>query len=1077
MRLLYILRGSPASGKSTWIKENHLESYTLAADSIRLLYEAPVLNNMGNFCITQKNDTEVWALLMKLLEKRMSNGEFVIVDATHYKSTLINKYKNLVEKYRYRVNIVDFIDVPVEELLKRNAQREEYKRVPEETIKKMNAVFEQDKEVNARYEVLTREQAIEKLHGSLLFDFNKFEKVVVFGDIHGCYEPLKNYFEQNPFNEKYSYIFVGDYLDRGIQNKEVLEFLFSIKDKRNVLLLEGNHECLGKDTEILTDKGWLNIADVVNGKIKDFKPYSYNIQTSKIEIDECLVKHKKKQDKMIRISTNNTEQLVSFNHDVLLGNQKIQAKDLLKYSKKEIREISSLIKPAASSDNLGVDIQDDWLRLIVWVVCDGSLVDAHKNKPELAPKLRVQFKFSREDKIKALCALLKKLNLKYTIKEATMSGGNKKQPYVIRLYGDSMREVYRYFPNGKVFPQEFKFLSKEQLQIVLDTIAITDGSKENERYIFYSGNIENINILNESCIKNGFAMRSNKENKSGFGNTKSKICMITKNWTWIKCKNSIKVEEYNDYSYCITTKNGTLITRLNGKCAITGNCHLRKYAEDDYIKIDKEDRPILEKYCDKVFFRELQARTIRSREFLDKTVPEIESIDKKDLRQLCRKFAQFAYFTFKGKEYFICHGGIPIKPNIFVSTKELIKGTGGYTELDELYNAWNNNVKDCVLIHGHRNVFGIDTKVNENIYNLCSGIEIGEPLRVLEIGDTIEVKLIPNTVFDKNCHFDKTEQIDFKDIKSDNDIIDSLNKSKLIKKKLLNGGIVSYNFNRDVFYSRKWNELTCTARGLFVDLKTQKIIARSYNKFFLWGERKETESPSLKQNLNFPVKAYKKENGFLALISYNWNNDTLLVCSKSTNDGDYVGYINLQLEKRTQEEMEQLKEYLKSSGTTLVFECVDIINDPHIIKYNESCLYLLDEIKNSFLFEKTPFNQLQELAKRLNFKCKQLEYTFNTWEELYAFKKQQDSSYDTRHEGWVFEDIKGFMVKYKTRYYKFWKMMRAVKENIIKGATVKKTFTSEDEVRVYTLLRELGAEKLSKMSMIEIEDMYYEQKK
>ena len=106
-----------------------------------------------------------------------------------------------------------------------------------------------------------------------------------------------------------------------------------------------------------------------------------------------------------------------------------------------------------------------------------------------------------------------------------------------------------------------------------------------------------------------------------------------------------------------------------------------------------------------------------------------------------------------------------------------------------------------------------------------------------------------------------------------------------------------------------------------------------------------------------------------------------------------------------------------------------------------------------------------------------MEYTFNTWDELYAFKKQQDTSYDIRHEGWVFEDVKGFMVKYKTRYYKFWKMMRGVKENIIKGAAVKKTFTSEDEVRVYTLLRELGSEKLQNLSMIEIEDMYYGQQK
>ena len=236
-------------------------------------------------------------------------------------------------------------------------------------------------------------------------------------------------------------------------------------------------------------------------------------------------------------------------------------------------------------------------------------------------------------------------------------------------------------------------------------------------------------------------------------------------------------------------------------------------------------------------------------------------------------------------------------------------------------------------------------------------------------------------------------------------------------------------------------------------------------------------SEQLKKILNFPVKAYRKENGFLALISYNWNTDELLVCSKSTNDGDYVGYIRQQLEKKTEEELNKMKEYLKISGTTLVFECVDIVNDPHIIKYNESGLYLLDEIKNSFVFEKTTYDKLQNIAKSLNFKCKQLEYIFNTWDELYAFKKQQDSSYDIRHEGWVFEDVKGFMVKYKTRYYKFWKMMRGVKENIIKGAAVKKTFTSEDEVRVYTLLRELGSEKLQNLSMIEIEDMYYGQQK
>lgn len=38
------------------------------------------------------------------------------------------------------------------------------------------------------------------------------------------------------------FIFCGDYTDRGTQNAEVLNFLYRVKDKDNVLLLEGNHD-------------------------------------------------------------------------------------------------------------------------------------------------------------------------------------------------------------------------------------------------------------------------------------------------------------------------------------------------------------------------------------------------------------------------------------------------------------------------------------------------------------------------------------------------------------------------------------------------------------------------------------------------------------------------------------------------------------------------------------------------------------------------------------------------------------------------------------------------------------------
>ena len=36
MRTMFVLRGAPGCGKSTWIKDNGLTPYTLEADNLRL---------------------------------------------------------------------------------------------------------------------------------------------------------------------------------------------------------------------------------------------------------------------------------------------------------------------------------------------------------------------------------------------------------------------------------------------------------------------------------------------------------------------------------------------------------------------------------------------------------------------------------------------------------------------------------------------------------------------------------------------------------------------------------------------------------------------------------------------------------------------------------------------------------------------------------------------------------------------------------------------------------------------------------------------------------------------------------
>jgi predicted kinase len=130
-RKLIILRGVPGCGKSTWIKENNLDIYTLSSDSIRLMFGAP------NPYIPQTNDIDVWSVLFCALENRMRNGDFTVIDACHVTNKSIKRYKKLCEMYDY-VLIEKSFEIDIDEAIERNNNREEYKKVPEDVIRNMH---------------------------------------------------------------------------------------------------------------------------------------------------------------------------------------------------------------------------------------------------------------------------------------------------------------------------------------------------------------------------------------------------------------------------------------------------------------------------------------------------------------------------------------------------------------------------------------------------------------------------------------------------------------------------------------------------------------------------------------------------------------------------------------------------------------------------------------------------------------------------------------------------------------------------------------------------------------------------
>lgn len=263
---------------------------------------------------------------------------------------------------------------------------------------------------------------------------------------------------------------------------------------------------------------------------------------------------------------------------------------------------------------------------------------------------------------------------------------------------------------------------------------------------------------------------------------------------------------------------------------------------------------------------------------------------------------------------------------------------------------------------------------------------------------------------------------------TDLEIIEQLNNSPLIKKKYLDNGIVSYNFTREAFYKQEWNELTCRARGLFIDSETNKIVARSYDKFFNIDQMKQEQL----DKFHYPLTASIKYNGYLGLLSYNSKTDDFFIATKSVDYGDYKDWFEKIL-KDSRKLTDGLKDFLHTNNATFVFEVIDPEHDSHIIEYNSKQLILLDIIPNEFEFHPYPIDLYEAVAKEYGFKTKDFIYKY------YAVKDEgmmltQGATLGNEFnsvEGIVIKDCCNSMVKVKSEYYKYWKNIRSILNRIV----------------------------------------------
>ncbi len=437
--------------------------------------------------------------------------------------------------------------------------------------------------------------------------------------------------------------------------------------------------------------------------------------------------------------------------------------------------------------------------------------------------------------------------------------------------------------------------------------------------------------------------------------------------------------------------------------------------------------------------------TGRSREFELITRPRLDAakLDKKQVRLLYRKFGQCAYYRYNDKIFLVTHAGLSTLPEnlSFVATEQMIKGVGSYNDFGIIAETFFDTTPDnCYQIHGHRNTKQLPVQVNDRVFNLEGQVEYGGCLRCVQVdAEGIHCIEVPNEVY-KTPEMCSDQTVAESSVA---DVIMALRRNKYIQEKKF-GNISSFNYTDKAFYDRVWDAQTTKARGLYLDTMKGKVTARAYDKFFNINERPETKFEMLQHKLQFPVTAYVKENGFLGIASYDEYEDALFLASKSTIDSQYAGYFQEMVRKKvTPEHLEEMKRYCKENEVSFVFECVDMENDPHIIEYPESRLFLLDIVYNKMEFEKYGYEDMCHVAGQLGLEPKERAAELASWQEFFDWYyevMEADYEYQGRKiEGFVIEDSAGYMTKLKLTYYNFWKFMRSVSHEAIRKGYITKT--------------------------------------
>ena len=444
-----------------------------------------------------------------------------------------------------------------------------------------------------------------------------------------------------------------------------------------------------------------------------------------------------------------------------------------------------------------------------------------------------------------------------------------------------------------------------------------------------------------------------------------------------------------------------------------------------------------------------------SREFKLRTLPQLieAGLTTKDADAVCRMAQDALLLKWRDQKIMVTHAGLPTVPDQLhlVARHQLTHGTGSWNDpVDQQFERLAPS--DWVQVHGHRNHGNQPILASKNSINLEDAVDKGGALRMVVLNENgWQGNALRNDHYVGPRERLESRMPDWKaswlneerNTVMPPELLETMRNHEGVKQSVSKSmpEIASLNFARDVFQKSTWDEITIKARGLFFHQPTGEIVARGYNKFFNLGEKPETELKSLRENLAFPITLYLKENGYLGNLGLHPETQDLVFASKSTPDGDFAQWFREIAEQTwTSVQFEKIRRFMRDQECSMVFEVIDPVRDPHMVKYEQPQLVLLDIFHRSISGQKLPYEDLKNQAAKLGLKAKERAFSFKHMDAFEGWLKkcEGDLTYRYNHqdiEGFVIEDQEGFQTKIKMGSYAFWKSMRGGKDRALRLLT------------------------------------------